>query len=171
MQPFVSAGGITVHALAFILNLPRGLIGSSTGELVGQSGHPAAASTHLPAFITAPGGTDWLMIAMGMFLLLFVLAVGILYLRLHALPDRLAHNKVQLEVTCVLGLLAMFTHMHIFWIAGLLLALIDIPDVITPIKRIAGATEKIADRAEVEREELGERPSGPVIEPRNSAAA
>lgn len=170
MQPFVSAGGITVHALAFILNLPRGLIGSSTGELVGQSVHPAAASTHLPAFITAPGETDWLMIAMGLFLLLFVLAVGILYLRLHALPDRLAHNKVQLEVTCVLGLLAMFTHMHIFWIAGLLLALIDIPDFITPFKRIAGATETIADRAEVEREERGELPSSPAIEPRNSAA-
>lgn len=97
-----------------------------------QPVHPAAASTHLPAFITAPGETDLLMIAMGMFLLLFTLAVGILYLRLHALPDRFAHHKVQFEIVCVLGLLAMFTHMHIFWIAGLLLALIDIPDFITP---------------------------------------
>ncbi|WP_454656226.1 hypothetical protein [Bosea beijingensis] len=134
---------------------------------MGQSVHPAAASTHLPAFITAPGETDWLMIAMGMFLLLFVLAIGILYLRLHALPDHLAHHKVQFEIVCVLGLLAMFTHQNIFWIAALLLALVDIPDFSTPLKRIAGATETIADRVEGEREEQGELPSGSVIEPRN----
>lgn len=132
-----------------------------------QPVHPAAASTHLPAFITAPGETDLLMIAMGMFLLLFTLAVGILYLRLHALPDRFAHHKVQFEIVCVLGLLAMFTHMHIFWIAGLLLALIDIPDFITPLKRIAGATEMIADQARGTREEQIKLPSGSVIDPRN----
>ena len=54
--------------------------------------------------------------------------VGVLYFRLHALPERFAHKKVQFEIVCVLALLAMFTHMHIFWIAGLLLALIDFPD-------------------------------------------
>lgn len=68
----------------------------------------------------------------------------VLYLHLHVLPDRIAHNKVQLQIVCVLGLLAMFTHMHIFWIAGLLLALVDIPDFITPLKRIVAATETIA---------------------------
>ena len=70
--------------------------------------------------------------------------VGIFYFRLHALPERFAHNKVQLEIVCVLALLAMFTHMHIFWIAGLLLALIEFPDFSTALKRIAGSTEKIA---------------------------
>ena len=35
--------------------------------------------------------------------------------------------------------------MHIFWIAGLLLALIDLPDFSTPLSRIAGSVEKIAD--------------------------
>lgn len=107
--------------------------------------HPAAASTHLPAFLTGPGGTDWLLVAMGIFLVIFVLAIGILYLHLHVLPDRIAHNKMQLQIVCVLGLLAMFTHMHIFWIAGLLLALVDIPDFITPLKRMVSAMEKIAD--------------------------
>ncbi|WP_293802585.1 hypothetical protein [uncultured Bosea sp.] len=106
--------------------------------------HPAAASTHLPSFLTGPGETDWLMIAVGISLVIFTLATGILYLRLHALPDRIAHNKIQLQVVCVLGLLAMFTHMHIFWIAGLLLAFVDIPDLIGPIKRIVAATEVIA---------------------------
>jgi hypothetical protein len=62
------------------------------------------------------------MIVMSVILLLFVLMVGVMYFRLHALPDRFAHKKVQLEIVCVLALIAMFTHMHIFWIAGLLLA-------------------------------------------------
>src|SRR3974377_2171840 len=105
--------------------------------------HPAA-SDHLPVFITAPGGTDVLMVVTAIFLLLFVFAIGILYFRLHALPERFAHNKVQFQIVCVFALLAMFTHMHIFWIAGLLLALIDFPYLSGLLKRIAGSTEKIA---------------------------
>jgi len=34
--------------------------------------------------------------------------------------------------------------MHIFWVAGLLLALIDMPDFGTALRRIAGSTEKMA---------------------------
>ena len=105
--------------------------------------HPAA-SAHQPWFITAPGETDVLMVVMGIILLLSVLMFGLLYFRIHALPDRYAHKKVQLEIVCVLGLIAMFTHMHIFWIVALLLALVDLPDFGTPLKRIAGSTEKIA---------------------------
>lgn len=105
--------------------------------------HPAS-SGHLPSFVTAPGETDVLMVVMAVILVVFVLMVGLVYFRLHALPDRFAHRKVQYEIVCILGLLAMFTHMHIFWIAGLLLAVIDIPDFSGPLKRIAGSTEKIA---------------------------
>jgi len=105
---------------------------------------PPAASRHLPLFITTPGKTDVLMVVMAMILIFFVLMIGILYFRLHALPEQWAHKKVQFEIVCVLALIAMFTHMHIFWIAGLLLALIDIPDFVTPLKRIAGSTEKLA---------------------------
>lgn len=105
--------------------------------------HPAA-SHYLPSFITGPGETDVLMIVMAVFSVLFVVMIGVLYFRLHALPDRFAHKKVQLEIVCVLGLIAMFTHMHIFWIAGLLLAMIDLPDFGTPLRRIADSTEKIA---------------------------
>jgi hypothetical protein len=68
------------------------------------------------------------MVVMAIILLLFVLMVGVLYFRLHALPERFAHKKVQFEIVCVLALLAMFTHMHIFWTAGLLLAMVDFPD-------------------------------------------
>ena len=109
------------------------------------SPHPLA-SHELPIFISAPGEPDHLLIAMAIFLLLFVLAIGIIYLRLHALPDHIAHKsqKIQFEIVCVLGLLAMFTHIQAFWIAGLLLALIDIPDFGTPLNRIAGALETLA---------------------------
>ncbi|MGB8746669.1 MAG: hypothetical protein WCD54_11965 [Pseudolabrys sp.] len=111
--------------------------------LLAQLSHPAA-SPHQPSFITAPGETDVLMVVMGVVLLLFVLMVGNLYFRLHALPDRLGGKKVQYEIVCVLAILAMFTRMHIFWIAGLLLALVDIPDFGTSLNRIAGSAEKAA---------------------------
>ena len=106
----------------------------------------AAASHHLPAFITAPGETDVLMVATAIFLALCILAFGILFLRLHTLPERLAHKsqKIQFEIVAVLGLLALFTHIHLFWVLGLLLALIDIPDFGSYLGRIAGSVEKIA---------------------------
>jgi hypothetical protein len=106
----------------------------------------AAAPHNLPAFITAPGETDVLMVVMAVFLVLAVMAVGLLFLRLHTMPERMAHrsHKLQFEIVAVLGLLALFTHEHIFWVAGLLLALIDIPDFGTPLRRIAGSLEKMA---------------------------
>jgi hypothetical protein len=102
---------------------------------------------HLPFYIAKPGETDVLMIVMGIFLILAVLGVGNLYLRLHSLPERMAHKsqKLQFEIVAVLGLIALFTHIHIFWIAALLLALIDLPDFSTPLTSIAGSVEKIAD--------------------------
>ncbi len=105
-----------------------------------------AAPHHFPVFITAPGETDVLMIIVAVFLVLAVLAVGLLFLRLHTLPERMAHrsHKLQFEIVAVLGLLALFTHQHIFWVAGLLLALIDLPDFGNPLRRIAGSLEKIA---------------------------
>jgi len=105
-----------------------------------------AASHDLPAFITAPGETDVLMVIMALFLVLAVVGFGLLFLRLHTLPERIAHksHKIQFEIVAVLGLIALFTHMHIFWIAGLLLALIDLPDFGGSLGRIANSTEKMA---------------------------
>jgi hypothetical protein len=107
--------------------------------------HPAAPH-HLPPFITAPGETDVLMVAMAIFLVLVVLMVGILFFRLHTLPERIAHkgHKLQFQIVAVLGLLALFTHVHLFWVAGLLLALIDFPDFGGWLSRIARSVEKIA---------------------------
>ena len=55
-------------------------------------------------------------------------------------------HKIQSEIVAVLGLIALFTHMHIFWIAALLLAMIDLPDFGTSLGRIADSTEKMAGR-------------------------
>jgi len=112
---------------------------------VSESLHPSAPH-HLPGFITAPGDTDTLMVVVGIVLIGSVLAVGNFYLHLHTLPERMAHKsqKLQFEIVAVLGLLALFTHIHLFWIVGLLLAMVDLPDFGTPLRRIAGSVEKIA---------------------------
>jgi hypothetical protein len=105
-----------------------------------------AASHHLPIFITAPGDTDVLMVVTGIFLLVAVVTFGLVFFRLHTLPERMAHgaHKLQFEIVAVLGLLALFTHIHGFWVAALLLALIDIPDFPGWLGRIARAVERIA---------------------------
>jgi hypothetical protein len=120
-----------------------------------------AATDHLPFFITAPGQTDGLFYAMIVFLIVVVFAVGLIYLRLHALPEHLAHgtSKVQLQLVGVLTLLALFTHNHIFWIAALLLALVQFPNFSAPLASMARSLEKLADRAP---------PQGTVVS--NSAA-
>jgi len=110
-----------------------------------DSTHPAAIQ-HLPSFITAPGETDVLMVVTAVFLGLAVFGFGIFFLRLHTLPERVAHkaHKIQFEIVAILGLIALFTHMHIFWVAGLLLAFIDIPDFGGFLGRIAGSVERMA---------------------------
>ena len=107
--------------------------------------HPSAPH-HLPSFITAPGDTDVLMIVVGVILIAAVLGVGNLYLHLHTMPERMAHKsqKLQFEIVAVLGLLALFTHNHLFWVIGLFLAMVDLPDFGTPLRRIAGSVEKLA---------------------------
>jgi hypothetical protein len=129
---------------------------------VNESLHPNAPH-HLPGFITAPGDTDILMVVVGIVLIGAVLAVGNLYLHLHTLPERMAHKsqKFQFEVVAVLGLLALFTHNHLFWVIGLFLAMIDLPDFGTPLRRIAGSVEKMA----------GVPPEEDPTEPPSEAAA
>jgi hypothetical protein len=105
-----------------------------------------AAPHHLPAFIVGPGETDVFMVIMAVVLVLAVLGIGLLFLRIHTLPERIAHkgHKLQFEIVAVLGLLALLTHVHLFWVIGLLLALIDIPDFGGAFGRMAGSLEKIA---------------------------
>ncbi|QOZ30099.1 hypothetical protein XH93_34035 [Bradyrhizobium sp. CCBAU 51753] len=119
------------------------------------------APHHLPFFIPGVDGSDTLTLVMGIFLVATVLWVGTLYWRLHSLPERMAHKsqKLQFEIVAVLGLISLFTHMHIFWVAGLLLALIDLPDFGTPMRSIADSVERIADAT----------PGAPAAEPEAEA--
>lgn len=117
--------------------------------------HPLA-TPHLPFFITAPGQTDVLLIVMAFVLLAAVLGVGVFFFWLHSLPERMVHNRVQYDLVAVLALLSLFTHMHVFWVAALILALIDIPDFSfphfsKPLDSIAGSLEAMA----------AEKPSAP----------
>ncbi len=85
-------------------------------DVTAEGVHPLATE-HFPVFLTAPGQTDVLLVGMAVFLLLAV--VG-------------------------LGLLALFTHNHAFWIAGLLLALVPLPDFSTPLTSMAQSLGKMA---------------------------
>lgn len=111
--------------------------------------HPAATD-HLPIFITPPGETDVLLVVMIVFLILMIFLIGLLYLRLHALPEHLAHgaSKTQLQLVGVLALIALFTHNHLFWIAALLLALVQFPDFASPMNSIADSLRQMAGGAE-----------------------
>ena len=111
--------------------------------------HPAA-SHHLPFFITPPGETDVLLVIMAIVLIGAVLAVGVFFFWLHSLPERMVHNKIQFDIVAVLALLSLFTHIHAFWVAALLIALIDIPSFSFPefsgsLGRIANSLEAIAE--------------------------
>ncbi|MDS7594309.1 hypothetical protein [Agrobacterium tumefaciens] len=112
-----------------------------------QGTHPSAID-HIPAFITEPGHTDYLFVGVVIFVILAILIVGNLYFQLHAVPERLAHrtSKVQMEVVAVLALISLFTHNHLFWIAGLLLAFVQIPDFSTPLYSIAESLGKLSGR-------------------------
>src|SRR6185437_11514640 len=113
--------------------------------IVDKQAH-SAATEHMPMFITAPGNTDVLMVITAIILAVSVIAFGVLFFRLHTLPERVAHkaHKIQFVIVAILGLIALFTHMHIFWVAGLLLAFIDIPDFGGFFGRIAGSVERMA---------------------------
>jgi hypothetical protein len=109
--------------------------------------HPASSPEHLPFwFRTGPGQTDVLMLVMGVVLVLFVLLFGVVFLRLHHLPEHIAQKqqKIQYQIVAVLSLIAMLTHENVLWIAALLLAMIDLPDFTGLFDRIAHSVERVS---------------------------
>lgn len=120
----------------------------------------------LPWFITAPGATDGLLVGMGILLLVVVISIGNLYFQLHALPERWAHKRspIQVQIVAILALLALFTHNHIFWIAALLLALVQFPDFATPMYSMAESLRGLARRLGAPDADAGE-PAAPDPSP------
>ena len=111
-----------------------------SGEL-----HPLAPHT-LPPFVGAADGSDPLFSAIIFVVILAVLGVGVFYLKLHAIPEQLAHKhgNTQSQLIMVLALLALFTHNNIFWVAALILALLKLPDFLTPINSISESLKKLS---------------------------
>jgi hypothetical protein len=112
-----------------------------------EATHPLAPH-NLPFFAVGPDGSDGLLTFTAVLMLVSVLTIGVIFFWIHSLPERMAHRtqKVQMEIVAVLCLLALLTHIHAFWVAALILALIDIPSLANPVNRIAGSLERIADR-------------------------
>src|SRR6476646_6838121 len=100
-----------------------------------------AAPEHLPIYIPSADRSDPLLTITALILIAATLVIGVIYFRLHALPEQLGHHKLQFEVCAVLALISLFTHEHIYWIIALILALVDLPDFSTPLDRIATALE------------------------------
>jgi hypothetical protein len=110
-----------------------------------NSMHPLATH-HLPVFITAPGDTDVMLVLLAFVLVGVVLAAGVFFFWLHSLPERMVHNKVQFDIVVVLALLSLFTHIHAFWVAALLIALVDFStfSFTSSFNRLVVAQEKLA---------------------------
>lgn len=120
---------------------------------------------HLPGFITPPGETDTLLVVVTIVIVLSVFAIGVVYFKLHALPERMSHGNTrgQYQLVAILALIALFTHNNLFWIAALLLAAIQPPDFLTPITSIASSLRRLARASEAEARQAGAPP--PVIPP------
>lgn len=133
------------------------------------------APHHLPGFITAPGETDVLFNVMVFIVVGAIVMIGVFYFRLHALPEHQAHKgqKFQYDLVAILALISLFTHNHIFWIAGLLLAFIPIPDFVSPVNamarslstmaRVASGQETKTEPLELEAQEIEEVAVTPAI--------
>lgn len=106
----------------------------------------AAAEIHPPFFIPTADGSDPLMTVALVTLIVIAISLGVGYFWLHSLPERMAHKakRAQMQVVAVFCLIALFTHIQLFWLMALILAMIDFPDFSAPARRMAAALEAIA---------------------------
>ena len=120
--------------------------------------HPLAPHS-LPPFVGGADGSDPLFSAIIFIVILAVLGIGVFYLKLHAIPEQLAHKhgNTQSQLIMVLALLALFTHNNIFWVAALILALLKLPDFLTPIISISESLKKLTPEEDGEPTAVVER--------------
>jgi len=109
-----------------------------------------ATPHHLPWFFASPDETDSLLIGVLVIVVVLIFLAGLLFFYLYQLPmqysNRRRIHKVQAEIVGVLALIALFTDVHLFWIAGLLLAIVPLPDLWTPISSMAQSLQQMATR-------------------------
>jgi hypothetical protein len=116
----------------------------------------------MPWFLTAPGDSDILFTITTLIVLLVVFGLGVVFFRLHSLPERLGHKKLQFEIVAVLCLLSLFTHIHLFWVVALLLALIDLPDFQTPMRSMADSLNRLANNGSAEPPQAAPKAAPPA---------
>ena len=94
------------------------------------------------------------------FVVIAVLAIGVFYLHLHSIPDRMAHtaNHTQLQLIGILTLLALLTHNNIFWVIAIVIAALNPPDFVTPINSMARSLRRMANEPEPEVTETEAKP-------------
>lgn len=104
------------------------------------------STASIPGYL-AGANSDPLMVGMAIFLVVLVLVAGVFYFKLHAIPEHIAHGKnhTQIQLITILTILALFTHNNIFWVAALILAVVELPDFLSPLKSIASSLKIIAN--------------------------
>jgi phosphatidylglycerophosphate synthase len=115
------------------------------------------STEHIPGYL-AGADSDPLMIVMAVILIVIILIAGVFYFKLHAVPEHIAHGKnhTQIQLITILTILALFTHNNIFWVAALVLAVVELPDFLTPLKSIAKSLATIAQNTEQKTQEKAE---------------
>ncbi|WP_377190429.1 hypothetical protein [Ruegeria meonggei] len=112
--------------------------------------HPMATG-HIPSYVTQADGSDFLLTFMFIFTVLVIVLIGVGYFTLHSIPEKLAHesNHPQFQLVGILALLALFTHNGLFWVAAVLVAGFQFPDVAAPLRAIADAIRSLgSERSE-----------------------
>ncbi|SMO85010.1 hypothetical protein [Ruegeria faecimaris] len=107
--------------------------------------HPLATG-HIPSYVTQADGSDFLLTVMFIFTVVVIILIGVGYFTLHSIPEKLAHesNHPQFQLVGILALLALFTHNGLFWIAAILVAGFQFPDIGAPLRAIADAIRSLA---------------------------
>ncbi|EEX09683.1 conserved hypothetical protein [Ruegeria lacuscaerulensis ITI-1157] len=113
--------------------------------MTGADIHPMATG-HIPSYVTQADGSDFLFTFMVFFTVGVVVLIGVGYLTLHSVPEKMAHenNHPQFQLVGILALLALFTHNGLFWIAAILVAGFQFPDFSAPLRSIADAIRSLA---------------------------
>lgn len=104
------------------------------------------ATGHIPSYVTEAVGSDFLFTFIVFFTVGVVVLIGVGYLTLHSVPEKMAHenNHPQFKLVRLLALLALFIHDGIFWIAAILMAGFQFPNFAAPLRSIADAIRSLA---------------------------
>ncbi|MBO9447225.1 hypothetical protein [Ruegeria sp. R14_0] len=111
--------------------------------------HPLATG-HIPSYVTQADGSDFLLTFMFVFTVLVIVLIGVGYFTLHSIPEKIAHesNHPQFQLVGILALLALFTHNGLFWVAAILVAGFQFPDVAAPLRAIADAIRSLGKQSD-----------------------